>query len=467
MRLKLFDYSVQIKPAESKNRKPAVLFMLSLLILSTGLYVLTPTHSKVSMPLFYTIFVLMVVSNLVYFRTKNKSNYLDFDTIFIFIYCLVGFSTTFFYNDRFLFKLLFIGFPVDEEYINRVNLLFLIGLQSYLLGSLSKSDKIGIPNVKPVVINTKILGTGILILSIMFVALGGLSFYKSVYTNDTGNGPGITRHILVLLISTALAIIATEFYNKKISSAYKINRIAIASIPVLIGLLLWAGNRSAASQLLLPVVCLYSLLFRNIKFKQFICILALGIVGMWIIQNTRANVNVDKLINPIILVSDLTIPARTTYCALEYTEQYGHTYGKSMSLGIIAIIPFLPSMIVGESKEFGSEQLLTDYTHTTYKTPVESRIGLGTTIIGDIYLSFGLIGVILLMYFLGCFINRCLLQTLSMNYYSTIIMTGMLAHSVFMVRSHYTFPVRYILWALIIAYFNNHFISNSSKKQKD
>jgi hypothetical protein len=82
MSLKLFDSKVQIKPENSKNRKSAVLFILSLLILLTGLYVLVPKQSNVSMSLFYAIFILMVVSNFVYFKTKKKSNYLDFDTIF-------------------------------------------------------------------------------------------------------------------------------------------------------------------------------------------------------------------------------------------------------------------------------------------------------------------------------------------------------------------------------------------------
>jgi oligosaccharide repeat unit polymerase len=381
------------------------------------------------------------------------------------MYCLVGFSTTFFYDNKLLFKLLFIGFPVDDEYINNANLLFLIGLQSYLLGSLSKSNKIKKTQIRPIIISTKILSIGIIVLSIAFVALGGVSYYKAIYTkNIVSNTPGAVVYILILLLSMSITIIGTEFYNKKISSVYKINHITTAAIFILIGLLLWAGNRTAASQLFLPIICLYAMLFHKVNFKIFVLIILTGITTMWFFQQLRSNGSY-KILSPIVLISDLTIPARTTYCALEYTDKYGYTYGKSMSMGIIGIVPFLPSLIAGESKEFGSAELLTDYTNTKHKIPFDYRIGLGTTIIGDIYLSFGLIGVILLMYLLGRFINRYLLRTLSMNYYAIVILAGMMANCVFLVRANYTHALRFVLWSLFIAYINKLIIITLHEKK--
>jgi oligosaccharide repeat unit polymerase len=208
----------------------------------------------------------------------------------------------------------------------------------------------------------------------------------------------------------------------------------------------------------MPIIFLYAMLFKNVKFKYFSLFLILGIIAMWGFQNIRSKTDFS-MVNPIVLISDLTIPARSTYNAIEYTEQYGYTYGKTMSLGLLGVVPFLPSLVTGgHNTEFGSAELLTDYTNTVNNIPLDYRIGLGTTIIGDIYLSFGLIGVILLMYFLGRFINRYLLQTLSMKYHAIIIMAGMLANCVFLVRASYTHAVRYVLWALIIAYINKYLI---------
>jgi hypothetical protein len=107
-----------------------------ILLLALGVYFVIPSKGEVSMPLFYGCFGVMLLSNYIYFKAKKKENYLDFDSIFILIYCLVGFSTTFFYFDYDIFRAIFLNFPVDEEYINRGNILFLIGLLAYMLGSM-------------------------------------------------------------------------------------------------------------------------------------------------------------------------------------------------------------------------------------------------------------------------------------------------------------------------------------------
>jgi oligosaccharide repeat unit polymerase len=472
VKLRLVKNISPIKLAKNRYRKLAILFLLLLLVISIVLYALEPIQSAVSMPLFYTVFILMIITNIIYFKAKKKFNYLDFDTIFIFIYCLVGFTTTFLYHDELLFRVVFFGFPVDEEYINKGNLLFLIGLQSYSLGSLSKPNKIKKTDVKPVVINTKILQIFVIILTLIFILSGGISYFRAVYGGMKRGGAGISLHVLVFLITTAIALIATELYNKKLLPKYKINKIAIGIMCVLVCLLLWCGSRTSATQLVLPFVCLFAMLFRNIKFKLFLGFIILGIIGMWIAQNIRSNtqINFGQINSPIVLISDLTMPARTTYNALEYTNQHGYTYGKSMSLGVFGIIPFLPSIVTrGDDEQFGSPLLLTKYTYKTHKISTEytPMIGLGITIIADIYLSFGLIGVILLMYFLGYLINRYVLRTLSINYYATIIMAGLLANSVFLVRSDYTYGIRYVLWTLFIAYINKSIVTNLINEKKN
>lgn len=435
--------------------KKAKIMLSSLLILSLLIYVLIPLKSEVSMPLYYSSFILMLFSNYIYFKAKKKKNYLDFDTLFILVYCLVCFSTTFVYNDEFLFRAVFMAFPVDSEYINIGNQLALIGLQAYMMGNL-KNQHLKKEELRHAVIGTQFLILFIFLLCLAFFASGGITYYRSVYDeNVNSEGPGISGHILLLLISTCIATIATEYYNKKIVPRYKVSRIFIGIIVFVVLLLLWSGNRTAVSQLILPLVCLYTILFRNISLKTFVGISLVGIVFMWFVQNQRSETGFD-LKSPMLLILDLTIPARTTYTAFDFTTEYNYTYGKSMSLGIVGIIPLLPSLVVGNDKELlkGSAELLTDYTFDVHKLPSEIRIGLGTTILADIYLSFGLVGVIVLMFLLGYLVNRYTIKSLSLNYYSMIILGGLLANAIFLVRASYTHPVRYILWALFIAYLN-------------
>lgn len=467
MKIRFFsNASLLIVPqVNSRETQIGRFFLFFLLIISLALYGLTPKYSSVSMPLFYFCFLLMLLSNYIYFRAKKKKNYLDFDTIFIFVYCLVGFSTTFVYNDDLLFRAIFVGFPVETYYINASNLLFLLGLQAYMLGSLSKTPNVDNSEKKATIIKTQTLGFIIIFLCFAFVASGGISYYRSVYdTSIDSEGPGISKHILLLLISTSIAAIVTEFYNKKNHTDYKINRLVLSSIFIVVCLLLWAGNRTAGLQLVLPIVCLYAMLFRNISIKSFLGLTLLGIILMWGIQNTRSNVEF-KVASPILLISDLTIPARTTPCALDYVDGNGYTYGKSMAMGVIGIIPFFPSLAVSLDEDLltGSAELLTHYTFDVYKTPPKFQIGLGVTIIADIYLAFGLIGVLLLMYILGYFINKYTMKALLLNYYSLVIMGGMLANAIFLVRASYTHPIRFTLWALFIAYLNKNLFIRCEK----
>lgn len=50
----------------------------------------------------------------------------------------MGFLATNFYNESY-FHLLFWGIPFDEQFINTGNLIFLLGMQTFMLGSLSFS----------------------------------------------------------------------------------------------------------------------------------------------------------------------------------------------------------------------------------------------------------------------------------------------------------------------------------------
>jgi len=461
-----FFYYQPVRIINSKNRKTTNLFLLLLLFISVATYIFQPVSANVSMPLFYGIVAIMIVSNVIYFKTKKKLNYLDFDTIFISIYCLVGFSTTFFYNNDNLYKALFLGFPVSDSYVNRGNLLFLVGLQSYMLGSLS------IPNfIKKVnkntnkIINTTFVSIFLLLLIILFITSGGISFYRTVYTRGVEAAEaGIVMYVLLLIVCTGIVMIATELYNKKILPSYRISKISLLSVFLLVLLLLWAGNRTAASMLVLPFLCIFGMYFHNVRFKQFILFIFFSILAMWVVQNTRSNTRIN-FSEPVLLILDLTIPARQTYTVIEYVELNGYTYGKSMSLGVIGLVPFLASTVTrGDIKEFGSGETLTEYTHNKNNTPQKNRIGLGTTIIADLYLAFGLLGVILFMFLLGYFISKLLLSSAGLHYYFLVALTAMLANCVFMVRASYTHPVRYMVWALILAYINKLFINSFKKK---
>lgn len=450
---------------QKKHENASQKLLVGLLSVTLGIYLFTPVEGPVSMSLFYVCFGLMLLSNYIYFTAKKKSTYLDFDAIFIVVYCLVGFSTTFFYHDRALFNGIFLGFSVDEEYINIGNLLFLIGLQSYMIGSLIPAPKFK-TKWKLFVVNTNFLIVLILILIAVFILSGGVSHFKSEYDRSVvSEGAGIVRHVLLLLVASAMALIGIELYNKKIAPNYKVSRFTFTVLVLLVLILLWAGNRTAASQILLPIVCIYSLFFKKIGFKKFLVLAGVGIILMWFVQRFRTSEQSFELSNPIFLILDLTIPVRNTYAAVQYVVSNGVTYGSSMILEISAMIPFMPSFIADVFPELksGSAEILTEYTFSNLHTPKEFQIGLGTTIIADLYLAFGLPGVLILMFFLGRSVNKWTQRSLALDYYSIIILSAMLGNAIFIVRAGYMHPLRFIVWALLLASFSR-FLTRAWKR---
>lgn len=429
-----------------------------LLIISLIICWNIPLKGVVSLPLFYVCFSLMLLSNYIFFNGKKKKNYLDFDTIFIFVYCLVGFSTTFFYYNSEIFTAVFLGFPVEEKYINYGNLLFLIGLQSYMLGSLTHI------NIKEnvdekLIIKTNFLVFFVFVLIVSFFVFGGVNYYRSAYNTDVKAQSGeVVKYILLLLVTSAMALIGTEFYNKKIYSNYKISWFAFTAMFCLIGILLFIGNRTAASQILLPIICLYALLFKNFNLKKFFIFIFIGIPFMWFFQQIRTNQASFELTNPIMIILDLTIPMKNTYTAVDYVQINDYTYGESMIYNISGAIPFLPSIISDNFPKIieGSAELLTDYTYLNHNTPDEFQIGLGTTIVADVYIAFGVVGVVLFMFILGKYINILCLRSINLNYYSIIILTGFLGSAIFIVRGGYFHPFRFIIWALALASLNRY-----------
>ena len=424
--------------------------MLGQLIISILLLACTSKIQSVNMTLFYWTFAMSMISMVTYFYFKRKNNYLDFDTIFVSVGYLICFFSTFFYNQPF-YNALFLGFKFNESYINYASIVALIGFQAYFIGSLSgKKRIISRPPLR--IVNSRILTIVILFCLGIFMMIGGLSHYRSIYADIEGSSNPYVTHILLLVCIFSIVLIATEFYNMQVNHAYRPSKLSIIAICVFSLLLMVVGNRTAASQILLPLMGLYATFYRKLRIREFIIFLLVGIVAMWLFQNIRSNRSINMSAqNVVLILSDLTIPSRANFAAAEYVDDNGYTIGENMLGGVVGIVPFLTSALDLDMNRLSSAELLTKESHYNLKTPESAQVGLGTTIIADIYLSFGVLGVIILMFILGRIITRIQLNTLMLDYYSVIVYSAFLANSVFVARASFTHPVRYIVLSLIVA----------------
>ena len=438
--------------------------LLTLLVFSVFYYCVEPKYCDFSINVFYINIFIFIVGTIVYFKNARKTNYFDFDTIFVCVYFFVGYFTTFYYGLD-IYPYLFLHFPFNEQYINSSLWLFTIGILSYYIGRLvnvtnNKNTELS----KTTVINTDGCMLVLVALFLVYIMLGGFNRYVGIYLNgETGDG-GIVVQIEILITSFIYAIVATELYNKKISPLYKIKKIPVIIVLAMICLLLFAGNRTLPSYFILSTLGLYALLFRPINLRMMCIIMLIGIVGMWAVGIHRSGTDISVQQNAAMYAVDMTINTRNTYVAMEYVEQHGFTYGKTMLYGILGVIPFLSTLLGINKNEIGSAEVLTQYTYSNMDMK-RDFIGLGTNIIADIYLSFGVIGVIVLMLLLGIFIAKCTKSALKINYYSIVIYSVVISMSVFGIRTGYTHIFRMLVWTLLIAYFNKYFTLSSCRKR--
>lgn len=413
------------------------------------LFCLMPTKSNVSMSIFYGCFTIYVYATYLYFKMKNKRNFFDFDTLFVVLYGLCMYSATFFYPNRTLYEAMFLGYMFDTKYVNIGNLLATIGILSYYVGSLQSPSKTICLKVKTKqIISTVKLTYFLFGLVLLFLLSGGIAYSKAAYQDNAGSYSTIITYVLLLITYCSIVIIATEFYNKYYFKSYKIKKLTFILVFIVVAILLMGGSRSDASYIVIPVLALYSLFVRSVSKKEMLIFFVCAIFLMWLIGQIRTGDKIASLDNPILFLLDLTIPSRNNYAVFEYVAQKGYTYGTSF-VGLFTCVPFLSNFL---SLKNGSSELLTQ--SFFFQNPQYKEIGLGTTVIADIYIAFGLIGVVVIMYLLGKYSSKIYELALTHNYYYVVAYAALISTSIFIVRGYCTIPLRPLLWCFVISYIN-------------
>jgi len=424
------------------------LFFLLVSILG---YIFTPRQQEFSLILYYITVFVALTSLILFLKSRCKRNYFDFDTIFLSVCYIIGFFASFFYKQPFYRALFF--FEFNYSYLNSGAWLFTIGMNAYFCGSLFVKPGIESFANRQRIYPTLILFCIDIVLMLVFIFSGGITYYQQIYGTSEGTSSGYVTYILLLLTIVSVLLIVLEIRNKFIDNRYIIHKKYFVVIVLFSLLLLYVGNRTTASMLLLPILGLYAFWFKPITLKLFVVFLLLAILSMWIVQKNRANEEVGlNSASPALLLIDMTIPSRTIYESMDYVDNYGYTYGKSMALGILGLIPGLAGVVTNGSPDYGSAELLSQYTFYKQEVPDEYQIGLGTTIISDLYLSFGIIGVIALMWMLGKVVHTIELRSRFGNLFASYILGIFLANSVFWARGSYTHPIRFVLWGMLLLF---------------
>lgn len=440
------------------------LLFIALFIESVFLFLLAPRYYHYGFNLFCML--QYIVSSFLYLKAKKKQNYFDFDMIFMFSFFFVMFFYPVFMFQSDPTKYFAFKYEFNENVISRATALSLLGMQSYFLGSLTLKEKNNVELSKnKIYTNITSLSVISAISLFLFIVSGGYAKLKGAYSGEEIQASGAASYFWAFAPAFLFCALAFQFNNLYVVDKFKfrikgLNRTLIVYTFIFVGLILLAGSRTFPLQIILICGALFTMLYRPISFMKFVPLLIIGILAMFAVNVIRGG---DTTLGLADSVMDLIICNRNTYVAVDYVDISGVTFGKSMLSVLLAPFPFMQSIIFSifsiNPSDAGSGNLITKISLGVD----DSALGLGTNIIADLYMSFGMIGVVLFMFLLGRYIAK-FLRLAKSNIYALVAYSVMISYSVFIVRAEFFFFSRFLVWGLLIVFGVE--VYNNSKKEK-
>ena len=130
-----------------------------------------------------------------------------------------------------------------------------------------------------------------------------------------------------------------------------------------------------------------------------------------------------------LLLTDFVVNSKTLYDGVDYVRLNGYLMGTSYIQYIFVFLPmggsFFTKLLTGlDMEEVRTGNILTHFSEATY--------GLGTNMVGDIYMNFSFMGVFILMFLLGLFVARV---EISLSKYALYAYMALFANCIYLVRA--------------------------------
>jgi len=297
----------------------------------------------------------------------------------------------------------------------------------------------------------------LLLLMTAFVTFGGLSFFSGEYVRRTQVG---TLGSQLLSVTTLVAMIASAiFVLQLVSGSLRKGGLLCGSLAIgWATSLLILGDRNHLLLVALPVIAGVAFYRRNIGLAG----LALMMVLTWNLyvvvefarkQDTRglatlfAATLTEREDTPI-WESSLTNSTTVTRVGINAVPtQFNFGYGKYLAIGASGVVPFLRGQIWGNDPFAGSSSI-----NTYLLNGPNASWGVGTTLVADVYMDFGIIGVPVSFLLLGAFggwvTRRAILYPERLEVQALLLVTTALFAQ--LPRYSLGLPIRYIVWTLLI-----------------
>jgi len=375
---------------------------------------------------------------------------------------------------------------ISEESVAKSLIIVFIGLISFFIGYLLKSNKL---NSKS---KNYFKGSSTQFLTFLSIAflLGFLLTVNPLYVmggygiHDIGNN-AIYFSLLFKASYFALIIqklINSSNYNLKIHNVFDyvkfVGYFNIGLFLVYISVVLLSGDRGdfVALSLLLLIGYINSTGEKISRFKSIlmICVAAFFITLLGVarsfntLENASFTSNISKALSGesnkhqtesiLPFTAELGDSAKALHYSVEYVPtHYEYLYSRFHFQAILGIIPFssyISPLIFNDT----SEKYTSSDSYITWLIEGENpQTGHGTSMIADFYLSYGVLGVIFGMGFFGWLIRYCEqhMQLKDNKHLILLIISVVIfSSSIYLARSSLLPPIRLIVWIWILMLLN-------------
>lgn len=146
-----------------------------------------------------------------------------------------------------------------------------------------------------------------------------------------------------------------------------------------------------------------------------------------------------------------------TYVVANVPSHHDYFLGKMQMREIIMSVPFLHRFVPSLFSDYEYENSSSDY--CSYLIQGRNRTyGNGSSILADIYLDFGIIGIIIIMFLLGLLMYRLDLEIYyGNNIYAQLTSLVFFSFSIYLSRSTLTTPLYYMIPSLCLIYLKKYF----------
>ena len=439
--------------------KKAHNFLVILLVVAVFMLLLAPDVYSANYCMFsFGVFAISASILLCNNIRKNKSIVL-FETLFTFSFLFVNYVyPVFLYQELPYFSLF--TFSFNEDIMTKCTALATVGYVAFCVGifesgirsnSSSKSNSFKLQPLGYVDI-------GILLVLYLVFLYSSLDAFRKGYTM-TGSGGGFFFIFALFYVFKYFA-----FSVKRISKAKALFFWGLILLYVATNFVL--GNRGEPLYLVVAIFYCYHTYVKKISLIQLSVIGILGFLAFYLVGKTRISSNQLGVVsredriesleaeeNVLMYASELIINNRSLFALVDYTDKAGYSYGLTWSSNFFSVIPYGQSFalnVIGiRPEDFATTNLNTSL---VFSKNDPDRFGLGTNLIGDIYVSFGSIGVLLLMFLLGRVIRYTYNRSIQGPSYFQMLYVIFIVLSIYYPRASLFCPLQSAAWSFVLCH---------------